>query len=299
MKNDLSSLIYPASLENFFDFFDRGEPFCVETDPSSVAPLSTLPFLDSLQALLSFWSSSVQVHLPDVRDESSSIDSNSQDAYKLYQNGMGLLFNEAQSLSPVLSEWLEGIRRELGLSALTQGRCLIYATPDGKGTSPHFDQNINFVLQLKGTKKWKMAPNHHVMNPLTRHTMGQEADPELSGYLEAPLPTSMPKDALSFVLRPGTLLFVPRGYWHSTEAEGDALALNFTFTAPTWLDLFSAALRSRLALSPEWRETAQGFSIPERQGHAERHFDFLLSNLVPDLPNWRALDILGVTEMND
>jgi 50S ribosomal protein L16 3-hydroxylase len=261
--------------------------------------LVNLPFLDSLQSLLHSWTSSIQVHLPDVRDESSSIDTNSHDALKFFQNGMGLLFNEAQSLSPVLVEWLVGIRKELGLSALTQGRCLIYATPHGKGTAPHFDQNINFVLQLQGTKKWRMAPNHHVMNPMTRHTMGQETDPELSSYLEAPLPTSMPEETLTFDLTPGTLLFVPRGYWHSTEADGDALALNFTFTPPTWLDLFSAALRSRLALSPEWRETAHGFSDPQRQKLAEGQFDFLLSTLVQDLPNWRAIDILGVTENND
>jgi 50S ribosomal protein L16 3-hydroxylase len=101
------------------------------------------------------------------------------------------------------------------------------------------------------------------------------------------MPFEMPEDALSFELKPGSMLFVPRGSWHSTEAEGDALALNFTFTAPTWLDLFAAALRSRLALSPEWRETAD---------LNENKFNYLLSTLVEDLPNWKASDILSATE---
>lgn len=70
-----------------------------------------------------------------------------------------------------LQEFLQGLRKDLGLSALTYGRCLIYATPDGKGTATHFDQNINFVLQVHGTKKWKIAPNFEVPNPLTRHTL--------------------------------------------------------------------------------------------------------------------------------
>ncbi|MNL22549.1 Cupin superfamily protein [compost metagenome] len=209
---------------------------------------------------------------------------------------MGLLFNEAHRISPLLQVWLEEIRKNLGLPALTYGRCLFYATPEGKGTAPHFDQNINFVLQVHGEKTWFMAPNKDLKNPLTRHTMGLESDPEMQGYLRRPLPTEMPKDAQSIVLKPGSLLFVPRGYWHSTAAQEDALSLNFTFTAPTWIDLFQAALRSRLALSTEWRETANGVSDKTRRAQAEKRFNSLLQDLVEDLPNWRAEDILNATD---
>jgi 50S ribosomal protein L16 3-hydroxylase len=245
---------------------------------------------------LKSWPQAVQAHLPDVRDESSSIDTNTKDAQKLFNNGMGLLFNEAQNISPLLVEWLEEIKKDKGLSQITYARSLIYATPDGKGTAPHFDQNINFVYQVHGTKVWNMARNTDLVNPLTRHTMGTMPDPEMMGYLEAPLPTSMPKDVETYELRPGSVLFVPRGHWHSTEAEGDALALNFTFTAPTWLDLFTAALRSRLAMSPEWRETANGVNDSDYRHLAEKKFDLLLSSLVDDLPHWRAADILDAIE---
>jgi 50S ribosomal protein L16 3-hydroxylase len=287
MKTGLEALIHPHSLTEFLSNYEGNEPFVVHGPKNFMKAVTELPFLASLEELLKVWPSPIQAHLPDVRDESSSIDTNTKDALKLFHNGMGLLFNEAHVLSPVLSHWLQDIRKDLGLSAITYGRCLIYATPDGKGTAPHFDQNINFVLQIHGTKKWKMAPNLHVANPMTRHTMGQEVDPELMSYLEAPMPESMPEDAETIELRPGSLLFVPRGYWHSTEAEGDALALNFTFTAPTWIDLFTAAIRSRLSQSPEWRETAD---------LNERKFDHLLGSLIDDLPHWRAADILGATE---
>jgi 50S ribosomal protein L16 3-hydroxylase len=184
----------------------------------------------------------------------------------------------------------------MGLSALTYGRCLIYATPQGKGTAPHFDQNINFILQVQGVKTWHLAPNSQVLNPLTRHTMGTTPDAEIIGYLENPLPTSMPKNAQSIDLKPGSMLFVPRGYWHSTQAQEDALALNFTLTAPTWIDLFTAALRSRLALSPAWRETANGVSDPDSREISEYDLDALLEALVDDLPHWKATDILAATE---
>jgi len=287
MKSGLAALIHPYSIAEFRALYEANQPFLIHKKDENIRPLTELPFLESLDALLRSWPMSIQAHLPDVRDEVSSIDTTAKDARKLFDNGMGLLFNEANLISPLLADWLAEIRSDLGVSHLTLARCLIYATPDGKGTAPHFDQNINFVLQIHGTKKWVMAPNTSVANPMSRHTMGLPADPELESYIESPMPTQMPTPSVSYDLKPGSLLFVPRGYWHATEAEGDALSLNFTFTAPAWIDLFTAALRSRLALSSEWRGTADGDS---------RKLDGLLAELVEDLPNWKAEDILGVTE---
>ena len=299
MKTGLTALIHPHTIEEFMTSYELNSPFVVHQNIEHMKVIKDLPFLASLEALLKSWPSVIQAHLPDVRDESSSIDTNTLDAQKLFNNGMGLLFNEAQNISPLLEKWLEDIKKDLGLSQMTYARSLIYATPDGKGTAAHFDQNINFVYQVHGTKVWHMAPNLDLVNPLTRHTMGTLPDPEMMGYLEAPLPSTMPKNVETYELRPGSVLFVPRGYWHSTEAEGDALALNFTFTAPTWLDLFTAALRSRLAMSPDWRETANGINNANSRHEAEAKFDFLLSTLVEDLPNWKASEILDAIEPQD
>lgn len=296
MKTGLLALIHPYSLTEFLALYEKGEPFVVHHPEEHLAALRQLPFLASLEDLLKSWPHTISAHLPDVRDEFSSIDTTTKDAQKLFDNGMGLLFNDAHTISPVLAAWVEEIKQDLGVSMMTYGRSLIYATPDGKGTAPHFDQNINFVLQIQGIKIWKMAPNEFVENPLTRHTMGQMPDPELMSYLHEPLPEVMPSSSKTFELRPGSLLFVPRGYWHATEAQGDALALNFTFTAPTWLDLFTAALRGRLAQSPEWRATADGVGSIQRREEAEAQFNHLLQELVKDLPHWNAGDILGATD---
>ena len=167
-------------------------------------------------------------------------------------------------------------------------RCLLYASPAGKGTASHFDQNVNVVVQLEGTKTWWLAPNAHVERPMTRHTMGLAVDAELQSYARLPMPAQMPEDRVEIVLQPGSILFVPRGMWHATRAETDALSLNFTFSPPTWIDLLTAALRGRLALSSEWRQTATV------EGAAA--FDALLSELAVDARSWSAADILAVTE---
>ena len=255
------------------------------------ANIANLSFLRSLNDLIQKWPFEVSAHLPDLRDEASSESIPTSMAQHYFDQGMGLLFDDVNRISPELSKYLQTIRKELGLSSLTYGRCLVYATPDGKGTAPHFDQNINFVLQIHGTKIWTMAPNTDVEHPLTRHTMGLEPDPEMMSYLEKPLSTQMPSNAKRFELKPGSLLYVPRGYWHATEAEGDALALNFTFTAPAWLDLITAALRGRLAQSPDWRETAMPLESAK--------FEMLLEHFKKDLSQWSAEDILDATETED
>jgi 50S ribosomal protein L16 3-hydroxylase len=292
----LSQLISPLSVEDFLLHTWPHEPFVVHD--ANIPALSELPFLKSLDAMLGSWSQPIQVHLPDVSDESSSIDANAIEARKCFSDKMALLFNNVQTMSPVLQDWLTAIHSDLGLPMSTYARCMVYATPDGKGTAAHFDQNINFVLQLHGTKTWWIASNMSVENPTERFTIGQPIDPELASYAYTEMPGEMPSPQKKIVLKPGSVLFVPRGFWHRTEAEGEALALNFTFSQPTWVDLLTLALRSRLLLSPDWRELADGVTSKEldRRQIARERFDQLLAELVHDLPNWRAEDILGATE---
>jgi 50S ribosomal protein L16 3-hydroxylase len=288
MAPGLAALIHPHAVSELGRRFQRDEPFVVHGVKGSIPELLAIPFLASLDALLGSWPDQVQVHLPDVADEASAVTASPHDARKLFANGMGLLFDEAQRYAPQLVPWLDAIRAELGLSRLTQQRCLLYATPAGKGTAAHFDQNVNFVLQVHGTKTWRLARNTNVARPMTRHTIGQPVDAELQSYATLPMPEALPVDRTEIVLEPGSFLFVPRGMWHATHATTDALSLNFTFSPPTWIDVFTAALRSRLALSCAWRETAAPLSVAS--------FDVLLRELADDAPNWIATEILAATE---
>ena len=295
----LASLISPCTVNDFILSSWPEEPFVVHGLGKTIEPLKNLSFLQSVDSMLGVWPHLVQAHLPLVADESSAIDVLPGEAKRLFDDKMGLLFNNVQTVHPLLNPWLENIKKELGLPASTFARCIVYATPDGKGTAAHFDQNINFVLQMQGIKKWKLSPNLHAENPTQRFTIGQPIDSELATYAHASMPISMPlEDQREIILKPGSMLFVPRGYWHSTEADGEALALNFTFSQPTYADLFLAALRSRLLLSSEWRELADGVSSvqPERQEMAQQKLEFLLQELTLDLPHWQAADILASTE---
>lgn len=288
MPPGLAALTSPAAPDELLAQLARCEPFVVHDLGASIAELRELPMLGSLAALLRRWPDEVRVHLPDVRDEAHAVSASPEDARKMFASGMGLLFDDVQRYAPSLVLWLDAIRSDLGMSALTEARCLVYAIPVDKGTAWHFDQNVNLVLQLHGTKTWWVAPNAHVDRPMTRHTVGQPMDPELESYVRGPMLAGEPANAREIVLEAGSLLVVPRGVWHATRATTEALSLNFTFSPPTWIDLLTAALRGRLAQSAAWRHTASPA--------AAATFEALLRELADDAAHWSAADILAVTE---
>lgn len=281
----------------FLANYQSNIPVIAHEIQSDVMELSQLPFLKSLDSLLKTWPVQVDAYLPGIADEVNSKSVSVTEAKTLFASGSGLLFNDANNHSLPINEWLEAIKADLGLSTLTYARSLIYAIAKGRGTAPHFDQNINFVLQISGSKKWWIAPNQHVENPMSRHTIGAEIDPELASYTTNEFPDQFPANAAEFTLNPGSLLFVPRGSWHMTEALTDALSLNFTYSAPTWIDLLTSALRGRLAQSSQWRATADFVTDQQLFPQAIESFDLLLAELAHDMDKWRAADILDATEM--
>lgn len=298
MTSPLEEMFDPMTRSQFFENYLGNKPIVLHNRQEVFADLTHLPFLKSFDDLIKAWPTAVTAYLPGTPDEVNSSKLSVEDAKKAFeQEGRGLCFDDANNYSPEINEWLEMLKMDLGISNLTISRSLIYAIAKGKGTAAHFDQNINFVYQVHGTKKWWVAPNTSVENPMTRHTIGHPLDEELASYAQNPMPDSMPEDAEEFILKPGSLMFLPRGAWHKTEALSDAISLNFTYSAPTWIDILTTALRARLAQSDVWRETASFVNEQDLHVHAIEKFDFLLSELAEDVQSWKAYDILKSTEM--
>ena len=231
--------------------------------PERLGPLIELPEFSGLAVLLGSYRDQVRVALPDKRDEHSSLKVDGVTAAALHGSGMALILNGVERFLPLVSDWLNALRLELGLPPGCEPRSIVYVTPSGAGNSPHFDANANFVMQLRGTKRWHLAPNTHVPHPTDRWAMNEATtSEELRGYVTGPLPTTMPGDAEVIDLHPGSVLFVPRGYWHATESDEDTLSLNFTFGQPTWADVVLSALRRKLLRHDSWRQLARA-SEPE------------------------------------
>lgn len=103
----------------------------------------------------------------------------------------------------------------------------VYITPgNAAGFSPHYDTHEVFVLQIAGSKRWRIH-----QPPVSLPHRSQPFDPR-SYVPSAPL--------LEIDLTPGDLLYLPRGFVHTT-ATSDSFSVHVTLgvTVYTWIELLS------------------------------------------------------------
>lgn len=301
MQNiNLSELIAPVTTEEFFKCHWPHHPLFVPASPDKLKAIFDIQQLSDIESLVAARSLKVRACLPDFDDEYSSIHLDPKDALKAYRNSMTLVFDSMQTQNTVIADSLNQIRQDLGLvtggeSDLCKARSIAYATPSGGGTRLHFDANANFIIQISGSKQWVLAPNNSVKNPTERFTTGSlEMPAALEKQCHDMLLDDVPEDAIEIDMQPGCVLFVPRGYWHATTTFEDSLSLNFTFSQPTWADVFTKSLQEFLLTSPDWRELADGLESQDqkRRTQAVKHFEELVQGLMTELPKVSARDLL-------
>ncbi len=181
----------------------------------------------------------------------------------LYRAGFTLYFHDLRS--PAFEPLVSAMERRLGLNG-GRTRISAFASLRGRGVATHYDVNDNFVIQLRGRKRWRLATSRSADNP----TVGYRVDraPTLVHEMEAGgrLPTELPDDHLTFDLEPGSVAFVPRGYLHQCETVDDeSLHLNVQTSMLTISDLIAYVFKAKLCPSaPELRaRMCGGF----RDGH--------------------------------
>jgi ribosomal protein L16 Arg81 hydroxylase len=119
----------------------------------------------------------------------------------------------------------------------------LYLTPpSGKGFSPHWDNHDVFILQVVGSKYWKIEKQRREL-PDKGATMDDEGR-ELRGDLD------------SFVLEQGDLIYIPRGFVHAAECESEpSLHITLGVTGVFWDDLLYAAVKAAIIQDERLRQT--------------------------------------------
>ncbi|MCO8270041.1 cupin domain-containing protein [Actinoplanes sp. TRM 88003] len=135
---------------------------------------------------------------------------------QLYAGGATLVLQGLHRLWPPLIDYA----RQLGAELRRPLQVNAYLTPPGsQGFSTHYDTHDVFVLQVDGTKRWRLhAPV--LPDPLEKQAWGGRAD-EVSA-------TAQGEPDMDVVLAPGDALYLPRGWLHSAEAQGTR-SLHLTF----------------------------------------------------------------------
>lgn len=125
-----------------------------------------------------------------------------------------------------------------------------YLTPaNAAGFTPHYDTHEVLVLQIAGSKHWRIYPP-----PVELPHRSQQFSPERYAPPQVPL--------MEFDLAAGDLLYLPRGYVHTTAtAERFSAHVTIGISVYTWIDMLSEWVQSGLEL-PELRR-----ALPAGFGH--------------------------------
>jgi ribosomal protein L16 Arg81 hydroxylase len=151
----------------------------------------------------------------------------------------------------------------------------IFLTPACGGAACHFDMHENFTVQLTGAKRWHVGAAPSVATPTEGYILGQRLPLSMAGT--GPVKDETPN---TVDLHPGSLLYVPRGTLHRTEAGVESWSLNLSYYRTMWLDILQSGLGRRLAGSAKWRATVTGL---DSQGHPAAQAQNMLPGLIAEL----------------
>lgn len=94
---------------------------------------------------------------------------------------------------------------------------------ESRGFGLHWDDHDVFIVQVHGNKTWNL------------YGSTREAPMHRDFHNEHPEPTKILE---TIILKPGSLLYVPRGCWHDVVGQGEpTFHLTFGVTPPTGIDL--------------------------------------------------------------
>jgi len=176
-------------------------------------------------------------------------------ARKLHAGGTTIYFRRIREFRAYERE----IADALGVPRVG-AQCALFCNRPDAVTRAHFDIADIVIIQLRGRKIWRVAPNAFAPMPLERWATLDRVWPRLRLYAPDLPPQRMPGDAVTYDLEPGSVLHVPRGYWHETSSDQDSLSLHIEVSAPSRLDFMMAALKNELSRDPWWREPAYDLS---------------------------------------
>jgi hypothetical protein len=140
--------------------------------------------------------------------------------------GETLLLEQVHHRHPKLGLLCRVLEQQLGHRFHTN---LYLTPPHGQGLTPHWDDHDTFILQVLGSKHWKVEKQRRLLP-----RMPDQMSPD--GRVIAP-------DAHQFTLNQGDMVYIPRGFVHAAECGSEpSLHVTLGLLIYTWRDLLRAAI---------------------------------------------------------
>ncbi|RMA42666.1 hypothetical protein D9R08_07685 [Rhodophyticola porphyridii] len=169
---------------------------------------------------------------------------------QLFADGATVILSGLHERLPQLGQFCRALESVMSCRVQTN----IYMTPtQSQGFNPHYDSHDVLVLQVEGTKEWRIYDT-----PLELPMASQ-------GFTPDAVPIGAETDR--FTLEPGDMCYIPRGLAHDAVAT-DQTSLHITtgLMVRTWADLMAEAVGVMAHKDPVFRR-----ALPP--GHAGPGFD--------------------------
>ena len=189
-----------------------------------------------------------------------------KDWVKRCKEGASLVISHVHDQVPVLADLTWAIQQEIGHSAIHAN---IYCSwPSHQGFKAHYDTHEVFIMQIDGQKEWFVFEDT-VKYPYRDEKSAYHEPPEGSPYIHC-------------LLKPGDLLYIPRGHWHYAIAR-EQPSLHITlgircFTGQDALEWLFKTFQKTLLGEEAWRQNLP--LIPHGNTHeVEAHVQHLFDSL--------------------
>ena len=152
-----------------------------------------------------------------------------------YRDGATVVLQGLHLTDPRLARFANNLALELDQPVQINA----YLSPSStRGLDVHFDYHDVFVVQLDGTKRWRVwSPTDRSRDPIGgKHTVPR------------PRPDELGDPILDLVLEPGDVLYLPRGHPHVAETTDRASShLTVGLLAITWHRVIRRAIDDEIA----------------------------------------------------
>lgn len=219
--SDLGRLIHPTDIETFRrDYWEKRHLLVRQADPGCFTDLLSLDDVDRVLSLSTMASDNLRVVVDGAETPMSDLATSGggangttnalEELYRRYRTGSTIV------LSALNQRWkpLQTLCRTLGAETSARFQANVYLTPpDSQGFKAHYDMHDVFVAQVHGVKRWRLHGAPYALPMRSQPYDKSRPEPDVTD---------------EFDLRPGDLLYLPRGTIHSARAN-DTASLHITF----------------------------------------------------------------------
>jgi len=237
-------LLAPITPEQFFDEYYDKKALYIPGNVEKISDICSWDHINNLLQMVTNWSDKNLKIVIDAktvqpssfcertvnRDRMGTMRPQPNKVAQLFEQGTTVVLDLMETMDPGIRAATEAFQMATGFRVSCNAYC---SRQQRKAFDSHFDSMDVFALHIEGTKTWRIYKGRFE-NPLERD--GYDNPSHSPEFLEKDKGELL----MEIEMKPGDLLYLPKGVYHDALASTQAcLHLSFGTTQPSGLDVIS------------------------------------------------------------